>query len=114
MNLAEKVRKLRTYIKRRIMNSKDTENMDSLTPSSEFWIAGVIFFGMAVFTCAAIVWLLAAVYSQTPSQSTVDVRLDEAELAVRNRERAGAELPSDRLLGTAAAANSDNAAVAIT
>jgi hypothetical protein len=114
MNLAEKVRKLRTYIKRRIMNSKGTENMDSLTPSSEFWIAGVIFFGMAVFTCAAIVWLLAAVYSQTPSQSTVDVRLDEVELAVRNRERAGAELPSDRLLGTAAAANSDNAAVAIT
>jgi hypothetical protein len=44
----------------------------------------------------------------------VDVRLDEVELAVRNRERAGAELPSDWLLGTAAAANSDNAAVAIT
>jgi ABC-type transport system involved in multi-copper enzyme maturation permease subunit len=88
--------------------------MDSLTPSSEFWIAGVIFFGMAVFTCAGIVWILVAVYSQTPSPSTVGVRLDEVELAVRNRERAQAELPSDRLLGTAAAADTNNAVTVIT
>jgi hypothetical protein len=95
-------------------DSKDTENMDSLTPSSEFWIAGVIFFAMAIFTCAGVVWVLAAVYSQTPSPSTVNVRFDEVELAVRNRERAGAELPSDQQLGTAAAANLDNAVSVIT
>jgi ABC-type transport system involved in multi-copper enzyme maturation permease subunit len=88
--------------------------MESLPTSEEFWIAGVIFFGMAVFTCAAIVWIVAAVYSQTPSPSTVGVRLDEVKLAVRNCKRAQAELLSDWLLGTAAAADTNNAATVIT
>jgi hypothetical protein len=88
--------------------------MESLPTSEEFWIAGVTFFGMAVFACAGIVWIVAAVYSQTPSPSTVGVRLDEVELAVRNHERAQAELPSDWLLGTTTTADTNNAATVIT
>lgn len=88
--------------------------MESLPTSEEFWIAGVTFFGMAVFTCMGIVWIVAAVYSQTPSPSTMSMRLDEVELAVQDRERAAAELLSDRLSGTVTAANADNAASVIT
>jgi hypothetical protein len=88
--------------------------MESLPTSEEFWIAGVIFFGMAVFTCAAIVWIVAAVYSQTPSPSTVGVRRDKVELAVQDCERAQAELPSDRLLSTTTATGTNNAVTMIT
>jgi hypothetical protein len=87
--------------------------MDSQPSSRDFWITGVIFFLMVISICAAIVWIVAAVYSQTPSPSTVSVRLDEVELAVQNRERAGAEMLGDRLLGIAAA-DANNAVVTMT
>jgi hypothetical protein len=59
-------------------------------------------------------WIAASVWWRSPNRETVEARLDDVKLAVRDPERARTELLRDRQLGNSATSLINDVATNIT
>ena len=85
--------------------------MEPTTTSHGFFIAGAIFFALAVYAGVMYSILEIVMGRGTPPIDNAKLRLDDVELTVRNIERAQIELPSDRQLSESAASPENGDAV---
>jgi hypothetical protein len=90
------------------MESTDT------TSCREYFIGSGMFFLLTVFTGGLYLWAAVEGCCRSRDRRTAETRLDNVELAVRDRDNARIELPRDRQLGNLATSLVSEVATQIT